>query len=166
MIELKTIEMTLDPASIEQAIHEIEEFETKLKGAMECLINYLTEKGVEIAKAGLIFFDNPAFETGQLQDSIEAVPYDGEAGYVKTDVDYAIYVEYGTGPIGSAAPHPLGGTYRTTGWKYYNERVDRVLFTFGMESRPFMYNTLRSLEEEAEVRGGKVIAEYLRGERA
>ena len=174
MIVLKDIEMTLDPASVDRAIREIEAFEDKLKPAMECLINYLTEKGVEVAKAALLFiggspngwYENPAYDTGQLQDSIESVPFDGEAGYVKTDVPYAIYVEYGTGPMGQLKPHPLGGTYRRTKWKYYNDRIGRVVFTYGMGARPFMYNTFRDLEEEAETKGAKIVAEYLRGERA
>ena len=164
MIILKHIEMTLDPSSIEKAIRQIEEFESKLKPAMINLINSLTQQGAIIAKANLVMFEQPAFDTGELQDSIESVPYDGSAGYVRTTCPYAIYVEYGTGPRGAISPHPAGdGEYRPTGWTYYNDRIGRVLFTYGMGSRPFMYNAFRSIEQEAESRGGRIIAEYMAG---
>jgi len=154
-----TFDLSVD--GLDKAIKEVNLIRTKLKPAMERLINELAKQGAVIAKAQLIMFDRPAYDTGILSSSIVNIPFDGEAGYVKTDCPYAIYVEFGTGPRGAGSPHPLGGGYRGTGWKYYNERYGHVLFTYGMGSRPFMYNTMRSLESEAEARGGRIVAEYL-----
>lgn len=61
---------------------------------------------------------------------------------------HAMYVEWGTGPIGreniqniSRAMRERRGLpkYRSTGWKYYNPIVDHVIATRGMPPRPFVY---------------------------
>ena len=160
-ILIRNIEFGLTEKSIKKAISEIELIRDSLAPAMGRLIDELTKQGAQIAKAQLVMFDKPAYDTGQLQESIEAIPFDGKAGYVRTDVPYAIYVEYGTGPEGNIAPHPLGGKYRLTGWRYYNERIGKILFTYGMGSRPFMYNTYRLLQDEAKYTGGRIVAEYI-----
>jgi len=108
VIVLKKIEMTLDPKSIEQAVKEIELFETKLKPAMQFLIDKLAEKGVEIARAHLLFFPKPAYDTGALSESVKYYLKDREAtitaGEGLTNAmgeaqygSYAMYVEYGNG---------------------------------------------------------------------
>ena len=162
---IRNIRMTLDPVSIGKAIAEIEEIESKIVPAMQNLIRYLTEKGVEIARAELIFFPKPAFYTGELSQSIHSIPYDGTAGYVATDCKYAAYVEFGTGMTGQvSAINPEGrdiGTFKETGWVYFNERDGKFHWTSGMAARPFMYHTYLDLVEEAEAAGGGIVAEYL-----
>ena len=155
------IEFELSVEGLDKAIHEVKLIRDKLKPAMERLINELTKQGAVIARAKLSMYDKPAYDTGTLASSITSIPFDGKAGYVKTDCPYSIYVEFGTGPRGAGAHHPLGSGYRETGWKYFNERIGHVVFTYGMGSRPFMYSTMRTLEEEAEMRGGRIVAEYL-----
>lgn len=174
---LKTINMTLDPRSIANAIKEIDRFQKVLKPAMQCLIEYLAEKGVEIARAELIFFDDPAFRTGALSESMKYQMEDGKAvviageglqdGYSPPQ-SYAMYVEYGTGIYGEDVnghgeegwwyPAPWGTKRAADGTK--------LAWTNGMPPRPFMGNTLLDLEEEAAAMGGRVIVEYIRGERA
>lgn len=155
------IEFELSDEGLTKAIIEVERIQTKLKPAMEKLINELVKQGAVVARANLMMFDKPAYDSGNLAASITHLPFDGEAGYVKTDCPYAIYVEFGTGPRGAGAPHPLGAGYRGTGWRYYNERWGHWVFTYGMGSRPFMYQTMRTIEQEAEATGGRIVAQYM-----
>ena len=182
-VTLKHIQMTLDPESIENAILEIENFEMHLKPAMLELIRQLAEKGVEVARAELVFFDDPAYRTGALSESVQyklnsdnAVLTAGEG--LETEYgSYAMFVEYGTGIVGASAPHPEANGYDydvnshgAHGWYYpapwgWVEAEDgtKLAWTQGMPSRPFMYNTMRDLEVEAKVAGGRIIAEYIAG---
>ena len=167
MIVLKNITMTLDPASVARAIEAVKDFRNHLQAAMTHLIETLTEKGVEIARAELIFFWNPAYDTGALSQSLEAIMLNDKEGVITTGITYALFVEYGTGAVGSiqSHPEPNGYQYDTNGhgldgWVYRGSD-GQFHWTAGMAARPFMYNTLRDLEEEAERIGGQVIAEYI-----
>lgn len=163
-----------DPASIQRAIRQVNDVEKRLQPAMEELVRRMAEKGVGIAKAEIIFFDDPAYDTGALQESIRAVVNGNEAtiaaGYENGPGYYAAYVEFGTGMPGlTSAKNPSmrdpdrkdTGTYSEVGWVYYNEQIDSFVFTTGMAGRPFMHNTYEDLIEEAEVAGGRIVAEYL-----
>lgn len=168
MIILKDIKMTLDPASVAMAVQVVKDFRNHLQSAMTHLIETLTEKGVEIARAELIFFNNPAYDSGALSESIHAGMLNEKQGIVATGVTYAVFVEYGTGAVGAMNKHPEPNGYQydihshgVRGW-YYRSTDGSFYWTAGMPSRPFMYNTLRDLEDEAERIGGTVIAEYIR----
>lgn len=180
-IVLKDIHMTLDPASIQQAIDEIRDFEERLKPAMQCLLDYLGEKGVEIARAELIFFGisedaplNPIYQTGALSESIKYESTDDKviisAGEGLTNAmgeptNYAIYIEFGNNskyPDGFWYPAPYGWWTPKKG-RYAGQPM---AFTPGYGPRPFMQNTMNDLREEIEASGGRIIAEYIRGERA
>ena len=172
---LKTIQMTLDEKSIDNAVREVKRFDETLKPAMQSLIDYLREKGVEIARAELIFFDDPAYMTGALSESITSRNENGTgivtAGEGLVDGEgngsYAIYVEYGTGIFGADINgHGFDGWWYPAPWGTWSKNGKRYAWTMGMPPRPFMQNTLNDLIEEAEASGGRVIAEYIRGERA
>lgn len=174
---LKSIRMTLDPESIENAISEVNRFRDRLQPAMVHLIDRLAEKGVEIAKAELIFFDDPAYRTGALSESVKFEHVDGAAvitageglmdGYGQGS--YAIYVEYGTGIYGADLnEHGLAGWWYPAPWGWWTPTTGKhagetMAWTQGMPPRPFMANTLLDLKEEARVNGGRIVAEYLRG---
>ena len=167
MIVLKNITITLDPASVARAIEAVKDFRNHLQAAMVHLIETLTEKGVEIARAELIFFWNPAYDTGTLSQSLRAEMLSEHEGVVTTDVAYALFVEYGTGAVGAIQSHPEPNGYvydknghGLDGWVYRGSD-GQFHWTAGMAARPFMYNTMRDLEEEAERIGGQVIAEYI-----
>ena len=185
MIKLKTIRMTLDEDSIDQAIAQIEDFEKRLKPAMQCLIDYLAERGVEVARASLLLIggndkpldygknpiENEAYDTGALYESIRYETGEGKATVIAGEglhnamgnpdsESYAYYVEYGNGmskPDGWWYPAPWG-------WRAYNGMM--YAWTPGMAPRPFMGNTYHDLMEEARMHGAQIIAEYIRGERA
>lgn len=152
-----------DPQSIEMAHQQILDLQERLAPAMEQLVAKLAEKGVEIARAELIFFANPAYDTGELSETVRAVINKGEAtvaaGYKggRNKGFYAAFVEFGTGSVG----HPGDTAHRQNGWVYYNDRTGRFTFTMGMAARPFMHNTYEDLIEEAEAAGGRILADYL-----
>lgn len=174
---LKTIRATTDPASLLNAAKQIREFEEKLKPAMQCLIDYLGEKGVEIARAELIFFDDPAYYTGALSESVKYKPGklngvisagEGLTNAMGIPTNYAIFVEYGTGIYGADInDHGFEGWFYPAPWgAYIGKGGKRYAWTNGMPPRPFMHNTFEDILDEVEVQGGQVIAEYIRGERA
>lgn len=164
---IRKIQMDLSPGSIENAIREVKHIQEKLKPAMMYLISHLAEKGVEIARAELIFFEDPAYYTGELSESIRGVVNKDGTGTIIADCDYAIYVEYGTGEFFDDGNEDGVGRsgkpmHYMNGWFYFNERDGKFHGTTGMPPRPFMHNTLMDLEEEAKAAGGRIIAEYLR----
>ena len=193
---LKSITMTLDEASINAAIREVENFQKKLQPAMQCLIDYLGEKGIEIARATLLFLagdpngggENPAYMSGDLSASIKYRNDKGKGvltageGLETEYGSYAMFVEYGTGIIGAENQNPqaaeVGYEYDVHGhgehgWWYpapwgslEADDGNMLAWTAGMAPRPFMFNTLQDLAIEAETSGCKIIAEYIGGERA
>lgn len=175
---LKTIDIDLTPASINRAIRELELFRKQLKQSMNELVQKLMDEGVTIAKTQVAALG--AFDTGELEQSIhrgEFVP-DWGVGWIVTDCPYAIFVEYGTGIVGAASPHPgisdgdwhdpvatyKGKTYYKydsqkhgeRGWVYRSDKDGRFHWTQGYVSRPFMYNTLKWLEEAAPERASEL----------
>ena len=128
----------------------------------ELLVKNLSEIGVEVAKMNIANFD--AVFTGELMDSIsnEKLPSDKNhiTFVVKASSNHAIFVEMGTGTVGASSPYngklpavyAQGKNMFTTkdgryGWIYYNETYDKFIFTEGMQSRPFMYETSLDLQE-------------------
>lgn len=70
---------------------------------------------------------------------------DGLGIIVTVASEYAMYVEYGTGIVGSENPHPHPweydiNAYGEDGWIYKGDD-GKLHWTAGQPSRPFMYNT-------------------------
>lgn len=176
---LKSIHMTLDPGSIDNAIREVEKFRKQLQPAMQYLMDYLGQKGVEFARAELYLFDDPAIDTGALsesmnyrQDGDNVVVVAGEGlmdGYSPPQ-SYAVYVEYGTGIYGTDVnDHGFNGWWYPAPWGWWTPKEgkhagEKMAWTVGMPPRPFMAHTMYRLEDEARAAGAKIIAEYIRGE--
>lgn len=153
---LKTIDMSLDKASINRAIREIKMFRDELRKTCWELVQALTMEGAEIAKMQVTALE--AVDTGELEQSIKGLFFPSErCGFVIAEAPYAIFVEYGTGIVGSESAHPeAAGNYDydvhdhgTAGWIYKSDKDGKYHWTAGYISRPFMYNTLRWLEEIA-----------------
>ena len=96
------------------------------------------------------------FEPADLREKKMQYLYkEGNKGIIFTDCAHACYVEFGTGVVGSANPHPtLPWEYDVNGhgengWYYYDTDSGKVRFTKGLPSRPFMYETSRELEKKA-----------------
>lgn len=74
---------------------------------------------------------------GSLKKSIEVVyTQGGLTAIIKVGVDYAWYVEYGTGIYSSK------GEGRKTPWVYYSKKLKRWVFTRGMHPQPFWHPSL------------------------
>ena len=171
----RSIEMTLDPKSIRQAIKEIEECKRQLVEALTELTKTLQEQGVQVAKMQVASFD--AVDSGELEHSIFG-HYNEQSriGYIIAGAPHAFYVEYGTGAVGADAPHPMAAE---AGWEYmvgphikegpgglgwwYDKSSDGVFsgsgdyhWTRGQPARPFMYNTFVWLEEAAQALGRNI----------
>lgn len=191
---LKSIDMDLSVQSINHAIREVIALRDELQRKCLELVRVLAQEGVEIAKMQVISME--AVDTAELEHSIDAVFFPNErCGVVYAGAPYAVYVEYGTGVVGAANPHPgigegnLGGTVSaggkngdvthahmgygrsfaydpesggtkatnsSMGW-VYQDRNGQFFFTMGYPSRPFMYNTLRWLEEHAPERASEIL---------
>ena len=178
---LKTIDMDLTKSSINRAIREIENFRKQLRDSMAELVEKLTNEGVEIAKMQVASLD--AVYTGELEGSIDGYFIPGwGVGFISAHAPYAIFVEYGTGIIGESSPHPgindpdwndpvasrqMTGNgedywkydshkHGANGWFYRNDNDGKVHWTQGFVARPFMYHTLKWLEEVAPERASEL----------
>lgn len=151
---MKIIKFSLDSRSIGAAIKEMEAYRKEFDTKLLVFIEALAERGVEIVKQNIVSLD--AIETGELLSSVKTIMYaQDKKGIVFTDCPWAAFVEFGTGVKGSESSHPtLPWGYDTNdhgqdGWYYYDKKQGRVRFTKGMPSRPFMYNTVLELANEA-----------------
>lgn len=163
---------------IEQLKKELLNYKNvELRQKVNTLVRLLAEKGVLIAQANIISYD--AIFTGELLSSISAKNGGGTNGtaifYIVADSRHAVFVEFGTGQIGSEAPYPYplppgvdweyksgktirqaendiyikGKLYVKAGdyfWSYVGDD-GKLHITKGMPSRPFMYETAMELQE-------------------
>ena len=93
-------------------------------------------------------------DTGQLRGSIHMqVKNKGNEleGRVYTNVEYASYVEFGTGIKGNGTyPYTVEGLtleYKNKGWAYYDEDKGEWIYTKGQKAQPYMYPALKQNEK-------------------
>ena len=134
----------------------VREYRMSLSEKCEEFAYRLAEEGVAIAQRKILSFD--AVMTGELLDSMNLEAGDivsnGSTYYIYTDCEWAEFVEFGTGIMGSENPHPNPGL---ANWKYdTNSHVEKGWcyfkngewhWTKGMPSRPFMYETAQELRD-------------------
>lgn len=148
------IRFTLDTKDINRAIREVAKFKKQFLEKCNRLVEVLTDEGAEIARIKVAELD--AVYTGELMNSIEGYYSPSlQAGIIRAGAYYAVYVEFGTGVVGSQSshPNPQGWQYDVNGhgdegWVYYDDESGKFRWTKGFKSRPFMYNTARELEKE------------------
>lgn len=164
----KQICMTYDSvSSIDNAIRELQAYQSAITHKCKLLAERLANIGVEIARVNVADFD--AIYSGELLSSIKSeyngnIP-DGDSWMVVTDCPWAFYVEFGTGIVGASKPHPNPGI---ASWKYdINQHGDLGWYYFkdgewhwtkGMPSRPFMYQTAMDLRSRVEAVAREVFA--------
>lgn len=167
----KTISMTLDPESVQKAIQDVENFQKQLKEAMRGLCERLLEEGVSVAKMQIMTL--PAIDTGALMASIGHGAFDPQSGtgVIYCGAYYGMFVEYGTGIVGEEHYHPDPGAvgweydihgHGESGWWYKPVGEQKAQWTKGMMARPFMYNTMLTLEDYVAQNGGEIIATMVR----
>jgi hypothetical protein len=148
------IRFSLNTKDINRAIREVAKFKKQFLEKCNRLVEVLTDEGAEIAKVKVAELD--AVYTGELMNSIEGYYSPSlQAGIIRAGAYYAVYVEFGTGVVGSQSSHPdpQGWQYDVNGhgdegWVYYDDESGKFRWTKGFKSRPFMYNTARELEKE------------------
>lgn len=148
------IRFSLNTKDINRAIREVAKFKKQFLEKCNRLVEVLTDEGAEIAKVKVAELD--AVYTGELMNSIEGYYSPSlQAGIIRAGAYYAVYVEFGTGVVGSQSshPNPQGWQYDVNGhgdegWVYYDDESGKFRWTKGFKSRPFMYNTARELEKE------------------
>ena len=93
-------------------------------------------------------------DTGLLRESIHMQVKDtGKAaeGRVYTNVEYAAYVEFGTGVKGNGTyPYQVKGLnlkYKDKGWAYFDEDKGEWIYTKGQKAQPYMYPALKQNEK-------------------
>ena len=81
---------------------------------------------------------NCPVDTGQLRNSItHQIDKAAEEGWVGTNVEYAPYVEIGTGLYSSQ-----GDGRKDVPWTYYSQRDGQFHQTSGQKPQPFLYPAL------------------------
>lgn len=75
----------------------------------------------------------------------------GIQGVVFTNLEYATYVEFGTGPTGQQnhvgiSPN-VNPRYNPTGWSYYDPVLKKWIHTKGQKAQPFMYPIFKKNEK-------------------
>lgn len=140
----------LSKSGIDKMTSQIIQYKQDLERKVSLLMEQIVKLGAETAKAKVSSMN--AIYTGSLISSIQGI-YDASShiGVIYTDCPYAVYVEYGTGVVGSQNPHP----YPPSGWKYdmnghgesgwFYWKDDNWHWTKGIASRPFMFETQREL---------------------
>ncbi len=156
----------LDKQSVDTAIKRIEEYQKEVETKTIQLAQRLAEQGANIARIKVMEFGG--FDTGDLYSSIGG--YFSSAlnmGVIQVTSNHAAFFEFGTGPRGSASPHPKGGvSHRSDGWwtkadgkdmeSMYGwqpitlSNGDVIYYTEGQPAKPFMYETARELEAQVE----------------
>ena len=118
---IKTIDMTLNPESIQHAINIVNELRSDLPKALDALCEYLLKQGVFIAKMKLLGYTSRqgASARGDLYRSIRYEIEDGKgyllAGYPNdhgsdnpawANISYAVFFEFG---FGTSSNYDRGG---------------------------------------------------------
>ena len=72
-------------------------------------------------------------------------------GRVYTNLEYAAYVEFGTGIKGNGTyPYQIKGlnlVYKDKGWAYFDEDKNEWIYTKGQVAQPYMYPALKRSEK-------------------
>lgn len=138
----------LSAKSLRKAAAELRAYKSRVEQLPEKLVAELASQGAQIA----LFEARDIKDTGYLLSRIMGES-GGKIGYVKCKCGYAVFVEFGTGVVGSNKPHPdisiLGWQYDVNGhgelgW-WYPGKDGKLHWTRGMSSRPFMFNTAQQL---------------------
>jgi HK97 gp10 family phage protein len=157
---MKVFKSDLSYDGLDKLIGELKDYKESLNDKCNEIVRQLEEMGVERARSLC------PVDKGDARDSI--VGYMDETNHSATIIagSHCIYIEFGTGVVGGNSSHPSpewlafmswaygsGGTIFTTkdgrtGW-YYPADDGTWRFTEGMESRPFMYETVQYLKKQS-----------------
>lgn len=170
---MKQIKIRLDTKDIIRAIRELRSYKEEIERKSRQIVMSLVDDGVNILRAVIIEMN--INDTGDLYSSVDGY-YSASlnAGIIRVNCEYAVFVEFGTGTVGKDSPYPgaamaeagykyCGGThYFTTkdgriGW-VYPTKDGEFRFTEGLPSRPFMYETAKELRKQLDDKIKEVFA--------
>ena len=161
---MKTINVTLDPKSIQAAIKELRKYKTDIQRKTKRLAQKLTDYGAKVTRIKIVSMG--AVYSGELLSGVDG--YFSpllNAGFVRVTNDHVAFVEFGTGVVGKNSPHKNGEYLSKAAWQYAtgpkiittkDGRVGWIYptddggfrFTEGMAARPFMYETALQLQRK------------------
>lgn len=157
------INVKLSISGLKDLQQYLKDYEKSLESKVDLFVKELATIGVDYAKYNVS--DLNAVFTAELLDSIHLKSGEKTKGksvyFVVADSNHAVFVEMGTGVVGANSQYtgPLPAVYAQGekmftnkdgkyGWVYYNEEIGHPVFTEGMPSRPFMWNTSQQMQEE------------------
>lgn len=160
----KRIVFGLSTDSVKRAIDELKAYKKWTQGKCDELALELAKRGTFLIRMKIAEYD--AIDTGALISAV-SYPEQVEPGVYRISLrvdngigdNYALFVEYGTGPIGAISPHPDAGE---DGWNYdvgpkifdtkdgrrgwiYPDRNGEFHFTEGQPARPFWHDAAEEL---------------------
>ena len=161
---MTTIQVKLDPKSINAARRDLRRYRRKVESNTKLLVSRLTDLGAEIVRIQIVSMG--AYYSGELLSGVDG--YFSpllNAGFVRVASDHVAFVEFGTGVVGQANKHKNGEYLSKASWAYasgskiFTTKDGKVgwiyptddggfRFTEGMKSRPFMYETALKLQRE------------------
>ena len=158
---MKKIEINLnEDGSLKKAIKELQQYKKDLNLRVQQLLQKFVDRGVEIARAKVVSYK--IIHDNNLSSSINGF-VTGNVGFIRVDDKNAVFFEFGTGPRGANSPHPLGSSYKGSGWftkadgkpmdslygwKPLGADGDTYFYTEGQAAKPFMYETARELQQK------------------
>jgi len=163
----KIISFGLSVSEITKAIKKVENYKVELNYKVKILAERLAEEGVFIARVNIA--EEGAIYSSELMSSLkteyQGSTKDGATWVVYTDCEYAKFVEFGFGIIGSQNPHPMTSL---VSWKYdINEHGEKGWFykkngqwfwSKGQPSKPFMWETAIELRKRVNAIAREVFA--------
>lgn len=148
-----SINLVLNENSFEKASDELLQYAIKLEYCEKLILKKLAEYALERMKYYLEETTNQETSTGELINSL-SIELGENFARAFTNNEYAKYVEFGTGIIGSRNPHPSlprGWTYDTNshgekGW-VYTAKDGKKYWTKGEIAHQFAYRTYLDLKQ-------------------
>lgn len=147
------IKVSLNSASIDDAIKQLEAYQQKVDKLGDRIVHRLTESGSEQAKEMAMYMN--AYDSGELVNGI--IPeYRDKNGYIVSTAPHSAFVEMGTGVVGAQNPNPNNSVpgwvydvngHGEAGWVYFKEKDGKYHWTKGIPSRPYMYDTAQILRD-------------------
>ena len=126
--------MSIEFEGLEELLESIDEIadEAKVKKALGKACALVERSAKQKAPKG---------KTGDLKRSIKS-KVDGLKGIVYTPLEYAPYVEYGTGLFAE------NGGRKDVPWAYEDEETGELIFTSGQKPKPYMRPALNENREK------------------
>ena len=161
---MKTIRVKLSPEGVADAIKELQAYKKEVEIKAKLLVERLTDMGAELVRVKIV--NMGAFDTGELLSGVSGYYSPSlNVGFIRVTSDHVAFVEFGTGVVGKASPHPNAEYLAKAAWGYatgakifttkdgkvgwiYPTDDGEYRFTEGMVSRPFMYETALELRRE------------------